>query len=170
MTSVRSAKIKTRPSLVESFEKKAHSKGLDFTVINNVGSRMILTNRSILENQIGANILSNAIKFTPKGGRVRIIVSEIQNFIQIEVEDDGIGIPSEIMTNLFEWRSNTHRAGTDGEVGTGYGMPLVKKFSHFLNIEIDVKSTRESAGNSGTIFTIKIPNLKLGHQQKIQAA
>jgi len=67
------------------------------------------------------NLVSNAIKFSPRGGAIRIRVSGQQ----VIVEDEGEGVSPEDAPNLFRHDVKTSRFGTDGERGTGLGLPLV---------------------------------------------
>ena len=75
------------------------------------------------------NLVSNAIKFTPKGGIVRIFSGIADNKAAIiGVRDNGIGMDSEMITNLFRINVNSSRPGTEGEHSTGLGLLLCKEF------------------------------------------
>lgn len=77
---------------------------------------------------------------------------------EITITDNGIGIPEDILKKLFEIDSGTTRFGTHGEKGTGFGMPLVKKFvtAYGGNIEIWSKEKNETSGEHGTRITITL--------------
>ncbi len=89
--------------------------------------------RVYLENTIWANLLANAIKFTARGGQITVTVeSGGTDNVCCSVADTGIGIPPDQLPQLFDSGRHTHREGTEGEPGTGFGLPLVKTFvEHF---------------------------------------
>jgi len=97
------------------------------------------------------NLLSNAIKFSNPNGEIIISSNKKGEFIEISVQDFGIGIEPEIIPHLFEFNSNISRPGTMGETGTGLGLNLVKEFVEKHGGKIWVESkTREG---SAFIFT-----------------
>lgn len=105
-------------------------------------------------NQVFGNIISNAIKFSPVGGKISVDVFGAPNGrICVEVKDHGIGIPKSLQDHLFDINKKTSRTGTGGESGTGFGMHIMKSFVELYGGEIFVDS-KESLGT-----TIRI-NLK----------
>lgn len=101
------------------------------------------------------NIVSNAIKFTNNGGKVSIIskIDANNNFIQIKIVDNGVGIPPDKVKKILDITSKHTTKGTNGEVGTGLGLILCKEFIEKNNGNIKV----ESELNKGTVFTVKLP-------------
>lgn len=93
------------------------------------------------------NLISNAIKFTPKGGSISISTSEkiINNkrMIETEIKDTGIGINEENMSKLFKIEQNYNSKGTNNETGTGLGLILCKEFINQNNGTIRVESELE---------------------------
>jgi signal transduction histidine kinase len=91
------------------------------------------------------NLISNAIKFTPKGGHISVSTKEIlinnKKLIETEIRDTGIGIDEESIRKLFKIEHNYNSKGTNNETGTGLGLILCKEFIHLNNGEIRVKST-----------------------------
>jgi signal transduction histidine kinase/ligand-binding sensor domain-containing protein len=75
------------------------------------------------------NLISNAIKFTPKQGFISIHSSEETHFIHICVSDNGVGIPEENLNKIFSIDSKSTTTGTEGEKGTGLGLLLCKEFA-----------------------------------------
>ena len=103
------------------------------------------------------NLISNAIKFTSNSGTI-IISSEKQkatNFLEISVEDTGVGIPKDRIDNLFRIDKNTSTQGTENEIGTGLGLILCKEFVEKYNGKIWV----ESEEGKGSTFLFTIPNV-----------
>lgn len=89
------------------------------------------------------NLVSNAIKFTPVGGKTSLLARPAEeNEIEIRVTDTGIGIPAEMIENLFLLNGLTSRKGTEGEPSTGLGLLLCKEFiekhGSFIRVESEV--------------------------------
>lgn len=101
------------------------------------------------------NLISNALKFTPEGGKVTIRSHQQpqENRLRIEVKDTGIGIPKKIQEKLFSIDHNFSRKGTKNEHGTGLGLILCKEFVERNNGKIWVQSTE----NKGSSFFFTIP-------------
>lgn len=105
--------------------------------------------------QIINNLLSNAIKFTPAEGIVTIGTQPANqpDFACFYIRDTGIGIPDEYVPMLFDKFGKHQRYGTDGERGTGLGLPIVKSFVELHGGEITV----ETVIGKGTTFYVTIP-------------
>lgn len=102
------------------------------------------------------NIISNAIKFTPRNGKIVVKSVKSGGFIATRIKDSGIGIPEEVKDKLFIGNNFTTK-GTDNEGGTGLGLGLCKEFTEINKGEISV----ESELGKGTTFVIKLPALKI---------
>lgn len=106
---------------------------------------------------ITRNLMSNAIKFTPKGGTITISSKEImvngKKMIETEITDTGIGMSAEKVKNLFKIEHNYRSAGTDNEAGTGLGLVLCNEFIEKNNGTIKVIS--ELNVGSSFIFTLE---------------
>jgi len=99
-----------------------------------------------------SNLLSNAIKFTPEGGRIILHIkkNKDQEFLQIKIKDNGIGISEENQKHIFDRFYQVDRFAPGG---TGIGLSLVKELVNLMNGTISVKSKL----HQGTEFIIKIP-------------
>lgn len=100
------------------------------------------------------NLVSNAIKFTPRNGSVRILVVEDGANLRFEVIDSGVGISAEM---LLEFEKNgliQSSSGTDREAGTGLGLQLVKDLVQRSGGSLQIRSTPEK----GSVFTFTIPS------------
>lgn len=104
-------------------------------------------------NTVLRNIISNAIKFTNFNGKIVVGAKNHDNYIEIFIEDSGVGISPENINTLFNIDSNISTLGTSNEKGTGIGLILCKEFIEKHNGKIWV----ESEVNKGTKFTFVIP-------------
>ena len=124
----------------------------------------IKANQAILQNQVINNIVSNAIKFSSEGGHLELKFAKKGSQIVISLRDYGIGIPENILVDIFDPTVATSRLGTSGEKGTGYGMPLVKSFVEKFGGTIQLDSwTEEAVGENdetGTLVTISLNQWK----------
>lgn len=100
-----------------------------------------------------SNLLSNAFKFTPKGGKVTLGLQKEGVFAKITVSDTGIGVPKEDLPKLFEKFGVKQRKGTSGEKGTGLGMSIAWQIVKLHGGTIEVQSEVQK----GTTFTVYIP-------------
>jgi two-component system, sensor histidine kinase and response regulator len=98
------------------------------------------------------NLLSNAIKFTPRKGRVSISINENASFVEVAVEDTGVGITAEAMQKI---NSNTYYSskGTSSEAGTGLGLMLCKEFLAKNNGRLFISSEPDK----GSVFSFALP-------------
>lgn len=99
------------------------------------------------------NLISNAIKYTPMGGKVTISLSGITDGAQVTVEDTGIGIPEDAMNHLFEEFYRAPNARTLEQQGTGLGLVIVKDLVNRFSGRLTVHSTPEV----GSRFTVFLP-------------
>jgi len=104
--------------------------------------------------QIFNNLVINALKFTPSKGRVSIHIDKTEHStVLCKVIDSGIGIPEDIIGQLFTEEDETTTVGTGGEIGTGLGLDLVQYFVELHKGKVWV----ESEVNVGTTFFIELP-------------
>jgi two-component system, sensor histidine kinase and response regulator len=101
------------------------------------------------------NLVSNGIKFTPKGGLIKIVArADSENKVLISVIDNGIGIDEKLQKKLFVIDEKVSRTGTEGETSNGLGLLLCKDFVEKNNGEIWV----ESEPQKGTSFHFTMPS------------
>jgi len=106
------------------------------------------------------NLLSNALKFTPEGGAVKMSLQVHPSFVELAVEDNGRGIPTEHLPHIFDRFYRVPGQGTapSPEQGLGLGLSFVAWIvkAHHGTIEV------ESTPGKGTRFTIRLPNEGVG--------
>ncbi|HYG01338.1 MAG TPA: tetratricopeptide repeat-containing sensor histidine kinase [Chryseosolibacter sp.] len=130
------------------FRENAASKRIE--LINHVDDNVFI---HVDRNHLGSvirNLLANAIKFNPTGGRVVIYAILVDNTYEITIEDSGIGMSSEDIDKLFDAQTHFTRPGTNKEKGVGIGLLLTKEFIETNNGAIRVTSELDK----GTSFTI----------------
>ena len=124
-------------------------------------------------NQVLMNILSNAVKYTPQGGHIRLEVEELprnEHFARYRfvVQDDGIGMSEEFQKTLFDPFTREEKSGTNKVQGTGLGMAITKSIVDLMGGSISV----ESAPGRGTRFEVVLEfpiDTGSDHAQKVQA-
>jgi signal transduction histidine kinase len=134
---------------LKTFEFKLEDKKI--TVINEIEDKdiTVMADMVSLKNQIISNLISNAIKFTPEGGTIRIFPEQSDPYYVLCIKDTGIGIEPEMIDKLFLPDGKTNRPGTNGEKGTGFGLPIVKQILNQFGAEINVESNGD-----GTTFKL----------------
>lgn len=98
------------------------------------------------------NLISNAVKYTPAGGYVRVYNHHMNGQVEVFVEDNGVGISPENLSKLFRIDTNYTTKGTDEEGGTGLGLILCKEFVEKNGGELKVESVLES----GSTFSFTV--------------
>lgn len=98
------------------------------------------------------NITSNAIKFTPQGGKISLKVDEKVETVKIAICDSGVGMSPKQIEGLFKIDNNNSTKGTNSETGTGLGLILCKEFIDMHNGKIWVESEKDK----GSIFYVEL--------------
>lgn len=156
------APIYLRPAVENSLSILAHRmKEKEITTSISIPEEMTINaERTSFINSVLSNLITNAIKFSFPGSSIKITADELdEEYMTLTIEDNGIGIPPDLVPDLFSVNKATSRKGTLEESGTGYGLPLVKKFVTLYDGEISVFSVEKKAGlkHHGTkiILTLK---------------
>lgn len=133
------------------FSPQLSKKGL---VLNVVSDEVVnMTTDANIMRSILRNLISNAIKFTRKGGKITVSLIKNSDSISLSVEDTGIGIPKELLPGLLSPENIHSRKGTSNEKGTGLGLNITHDFVSKLGGEITV----ESQEHKGSKFTVTLP-------------
>ncbi|MGD2176386.1 MAG: HAMP domain-containing sensor histidine kinase, partial [Anaerolineae bacterium] len=104
-------------------------------------------------DRIFVNLVENAVKYTPPAGAVRVSLGRRGEEIQVQISDNGIGIPEEALSHLFEEFYRARNAKEMDAVGTGLGLAIVKDLVDRYDGRIDV----ETELGEGTTFTVTLP-------------
>ena len=99
------------------------------------------------------NLVSNAVKFTPEGGRVTVRATRVGPAVALQVVDTGIGIAPEERAAIFEPFRQAERGDAKGYGGVGLGLALVARLTDLLGAEVGL----ESAVGKGSTFTVRVP-------------
>ena len=143
--------------IISTFSSEAEEKGIHLSGSMQVTHRNILCDGTKIR-EIYVNLVSNAMKYTPRGGNVTITVEELpcekEGYVKIkaEIKDTGIGMGKEYLPTLFEPFSREHNTTTGKVGGTGLGMAIVKKYMDLMGGSIEVVSEP----GKGTIFTFTL--------------
>lgn len=151
--------------LVESFHSLANAKSIKL-LYRNHPDKIIMDFDPNKIRDIVSNLVSNAIKFTPDGGKVQVSAmmqkKPESDYLILAVKDTGIGISSENLTKVFDRYIQLENHQGQQIEGTGLGLALTKELVKLLKGKIKVNSAMET----GTVFTVLLPitnSSKYGH-------
>lgn len=138
-------------NVCDVYKDVARNKGIS-VACSMEDSLSIIGDKNQLEFVI-RNLVNNAIKFTPKEGTVSLLGKSINDSdVEISISDSGVGMPKEVVANLFSIGSKQSTTGTGGEKGTGLGLMLSYEFLKKNGGKISV----ESAEGKGTTFRVAL--------------
>lgn len=138
--------------VLDLMRPEAEAKKLDLQLSAPSKLPSIGADRSSMEG-IFTNLVSNAIKYTPEGGKIEVTLSEEGGFVKAVVSDTGIGIKKEDLPRIFDKFYRVKTVETRQIVGTGLGLSIVKSIvdAHLGSISV------ESEEGGGTTFTVLLP-------------
>lgn len=130
------------------------SKGMTLVFDTDVEEKIIGIDKSNIE-RIVLNLLSNAVKFSKEKGTIMVEVHDLDDRVQIQVKDDGIGIPEDMQDKIFDKFVQSEELFTRSHEGSGIGLALVKSIveNHGGRIYVD------SIVDGGSQFTVELPNI-----------
>jgi signal transduction histidine kinase/ABC-type amino acid transport substrate-binding protein len=145
-------------NLVIPIHSAAAAKNIDFVVDTSKAYSGYINVDKLNVQKIFLNLLTNAVKFTPEGGKVFLTVEDIvlpQNgrSCRVTVRDTGIGMSGDFLPKIFDPFAQEHREKNSNVSGTGLGLAIVKRLIDFMNGTIEVKSEL----NKGTTFIVTLP-------------
>ncbi|AEI47618.1 substrate-binding domain-containing protein [Runella slithyformis] len=135
--------------IVTDFQQKAHKSKIDLQFITSATFLPLWFDAEKLDKVL-FNLLSNAFKYTPKGGFIHVILQETAENVQIIIKDNGEGMSDTEKERAFDLYFSGQKKYS---LGTGLGLALSREFVHLHHGEIEVTSTK----NEGTTFDISLP-------------
>lgn len=138
--------------LAKSLAVNASARGHKLT-FDGAYDPVIIRGDKIRIEQILINITSNAIKYTPDGGRISLRLHDLGDRAEITITDNGVGIPEEDIPHLFERFYRVEKARSSDKGGTGLGLAIAKEFAVAHGGDIRVSSIV----GKGTTFTVTLP-------------
>jgi signal transduction histidine kinase len=104
--------------------------------------------------QVVSNLLSNAAKYTPAGGKLGLSARMVDGFVEIDVSDNGIGVPEDMRSSIFELFAQVRSPSERAQDGLGIGLALVKQLVELHGGTISLQS---SGLNQGSCFQVRLP-------------
>jgi len=149
---------------VELFRQQSQERGISLSFENHGGEVILRANRISME-QLFNNLLGNALRYTPEGGRVSVSLkhTDKKNTVEARITDSGIGIAPEHLPRIFDdfYRAGNAKAFTEN--GTGLGLAIVKRIVELHGGAIRV----ESAVNRGTTFIVTLAADEACHEAEV---
>ena len=155
-------------NLLQFFEPDIRQKNQTLNYSVNIQHNMILTD-SLKIREIYVNLMSNAIKYTDAGGTISFSLEEIErekglSDYKVIIQDTGIGISKEYLPHIFENFSRQKTSSESGLIGTGLGMPIVKKLVELMHGTISI----ESEEGKGTTVVVSLPHRYIIEKQEVK--
>ncbi len=148
---IKPVKFDLKTVLDESISISNH-KLKEIELIKDYDSMMVFADIDMVHT-IVRNLISNAVKYTPRTGKITIQGRNEENHVRVSVMDNGVGIPPARLPNLFKIDKAFSTKGTEKESGTGLGLILCAEFVAKNNGDISV----ESEEGKGSTFTVTLP-------------
>ena len=133
----------------------------EISITTHASEKVVVEGDRARLKQVVVNLLDNAIKYTPAGGRVRLTIKSANNQAVLEVEDNGIGIPAEAQTHIFERFFRVDKARSREMGGAGLGLAIVKSICTAHGGQVVFQST----AGMGSCFKVELP-LSRSHNGK----
>ena len=141
----------TIQSVLDLLKSQANDKGI--VMQTDVTEGTIVYADSRMFETVLRNLVSNAVKYTPYGGKITISAQDQNDVIRLNVKDTGVGMDEAQVANLFNVDKKASRPGTNNELGTGFGLILCREFVKKNGGELSV----ESSPGKGSTFSFTVP-------------
>lgn len=145
--------VKFLRDMINTTNKYLEDKGIEIDFKSNINKKIIQIDVDKFERII-LNLLSNAIKFSDKGSPILVSIYSDDKYINISVEDNGMGIPKDKLNFIFTKFAQVDKTLTRNAEGSGVGLSIVKKLTELHGGKINV----ESKEGQGSKFTISLLN------------
>src|SRR5690625_990348 len=140
--------------IYKKFVGMAEESNIELRLTKEIETNMITIDPDRIE-QVFTNLIDNALGHTKQGGYVHILISSLESYFYVEVEDNGSGIPEEDLSFIFErfYKADKSRTRSKKKKGTGLGLAIAK---HIVTAHEGIISVKSKV-NEGTTFSFKIP-------------
>ncbi len=138
---------------VDSAMPAAEAKGIRLKAILGASQDIVSADGTRLQ-QVVWNLLTNAIKFTPKGGQVQVLLQRVNSHLELSVSDTGIGIPASYLPHVFDRFSQKDSSTTRAFGGLGLGLAICKQLVELHGGSIRAASQGEG---KGATFSVQLP-------------
>jgi CheY-like chemotaxis protein/two-component sensor histidine kinase len=138
---------------VDSAKPAAEAKGIRLKAILGAGQDVVSGDSARLQ-QVVWNLLTNAIKFTPKGGQVQVLLQRVNSHLELSVSDTGMGIPASYLPHVFDRFSQKDTSTTRAFGGLGLGLAICKQLVELHGGVITAASEGEGMGAT---FSVQLP-------------
>ncbi len=135
-------------------EPQAHARSLQYEYLAPDNALTATADREKLE-QVLINLLGNAVKFTPPGGRITLTADAADGYVNIQVRDTGVGIAPEQLASIFEPFVQLEPALTRTAEGTGLGLAISRELARGMGGELRA----ESKPGNGSVFIVELPRV-----------
>ncbi|MGH7612824.1 MAG: sensor histidine kinase, partial [Gemmatimonadales bacterium] len=151
----------------ETGELLAEEAGVTMSVTAPASAVVVAVDASRIR-QLVLNLLTNAVKYTPSGGRVTLWLERDDGAVKLGVSDTGIGIAAGDLPHIFDrfWRADSARTRTSERPGAGLGLAICKWIAEAHGGTIDV----QSRSGRGTTFTVTLPSTSPAHPTVIDSS
>lgn len=136
---------------------QVNSQDHTISLVNKASESIILCDKDKI-SQVFNNLISNAIKYSPDGGNIVLTVFEEEEYLKVDIEDQGLGIPADAIPKLFQKFYRIDNSDRRKIGGTGLGLAIVKEIIEAHEGYIGVRSILKE----GSTFTVAFPHIK-GH-------
>jgi PAS domain S-box-containing protein len=131
----------------------AEARGQEFQVLPIAGAVPVKIDAHRMQ-QVFANLLDNAVKYTPEGGKIVFNMTTEGGDAIVRVEDTGVGMSADILPRIFDLFTQEESSGAHARGGVGLGLPLVRKL---VELHGGTVQARSDGRDKGSIFTVRLP-------------
>ncbi len=135
---------------------EAQATNKNISLINEIEDKIAVSADYMMYSTLIRNLVSNAIKFTPEGGKIIVKTENEDSFVKFSIIDNGVGMNEEMQAKLFKIHEHITSVGTNNERGTGLGLILCQEFVTLHKGQIGVTSKE----GEGSIFYFTLPLYK----------
>jgi CheY-like chemotaxis protein/two-component sensor histidine kinase len=141
-------------TVLDTIQPAAAAKHISMSTVLDTEAGLIAGDTTRL-NQVISNLLMNAVKFTPRGGRIQVELSRVDSLVELRVIDNGQGITAELLPHIFErFRQAEDSATTRQHGGLGLGLSIVR---HIVELHGGTVEAQSDGADQGSAFIVRLP-------------